>query len=45
MKKGFGNTKDPTDWKLGPNWEGPYKITKLAGKGACYFEGKQIPRP
>ena len=33
--------------KLGPNWEGPYKITKLVGKGAYYLvdlEDKQIPR-
>ena len=41
-----GNTKDSADAKLNPNWEGPYKIVKLAGK---YYlkdsEGKQAPRP
>ncbi|GFS36376.1 hypothetical protein Acr_00g0045620 [Actinidia rufa] len=26
LRKVLGNTKDPTDGKLGPNWEGPYKI-------------------
>ncbi|GFY95165.1 hypothetical protein Acr_10g0005500 [Actinidia rufa] len=25
LRKVVGNTKDPTDNKLGPNWEGPYK--------------------
>ena len=32
---------------LGPNWEGLYKITKLADKGAYHLEdleGKQVPR-
>ena len=48
MRKVIGNTKDPADRKLGPNWEGPYKIVKLAGMGAIYLEdseGKQAPRP
>ena len=48
MRKIVGNTKDPTDGKLGPNWEGPYKIVKLAGKGAYYLkdrEGKQVLKP
>ena len=47
MRKVVENTKDPTNMKLGPNWEGPYKITKLVGKGAYYLvdlEDKQIPR-
>ena len=42
------NTKDLTDEKLGPNWKRPYKIVKLASKGAYYLEdskGKQAPRP
>ena len=25
-----GNTKDKMDGKLGPTWEGPYEITKIA---------------
>ncbi|GFZ04896.1 hypothetical protein Acr_17g0004680 [Actinidia rufa] len=48
LKKVIGNTKDPTDGKLAPNWEGPYKIIKLAGRSSYYLEdaeGKEIPRP
>ena len=48
MRKVVGNTKDPADKKLRPNWEGSYKIVKLAGKGTYYLEdseGKQVPRP
>ena len=26
------NTKNPTDGKLGPTWEGPYKVTKVYKK-------------
>ena len=48
FRKVVGNTNDPIDRKLDPNWEGPYKIVKLAGKGAYYLEDskdKQVPRP
>ena len=48
LRKVVGNTKDPTDGKLGPNWEGPYKVIKLAGRGSCYLEdaeGKEVLRP
>ena len=48
MRKVVGNTKDPADEKLGPNWERPYKIVKLASKGAYYLKyskGKQVLRP
>ena len=47
LRKVFENIKDPTNGKLGPNWEGPHKITKLADKGAYHLEdleGKQVPR-
>ncbi|GFZ19787.1 hypothetical protein Acr_28g0004920 [Actinidia rufa] len=47
LRKVVGNTKDPTDSKLGPNWEGPYKIIKFAGRSSYYLEdaeGKEIPR-
>ncbi|GFS36309.1 hypothetical protein Acr_00g0045290 [Actinidia rufa] len=47
LRKVVGNTKDLADGKLGLNWEGPYKIPKLAGKGAYYLgdsEGKQVLR-
>lgn len=34
LRKVMGNTLVPSEGKLGANWEGPYKITGLAGKGA-----------
>ena len=48
LRKVVGNIKDPVDEKFGPNWEGPYRIVKLASKGAYYLEdseGKQLLRP
>ena len=38
LRKAVGNTKNPTWKKLGPNWEGPYRITSVAGIGAYYLE-------
>ena len=38
LKKVFGNTKNPAWGKFGPNWEGPYRITSVAGIGAYYLE-------
>ena len=29
LRRVFQNTKDPTMGKLSPNWEGPYRITKV----------------
>ena len=40
--------KNPMWGKLGPNWEGPYRITLVAGIGAYYLEDleeKVVPRP
>ncbi|GJY48844.1 hypothetical protein Tco_0438800 [Tanacetum coccineum] len=34
-------------WKLGPKWEGPYKVTEALGKGAYKLrdrDGKKLPR-
>ena len=48
MRKVIGNTKDQADGKLDPDWEGPYKKVKLAGKGTYYLKsskGKQALRP
>ncbi|GMP45913.1 hypothetical protein CsSME_00014254 [Camellia sinensis var. sinensis] len=48
LRKVMGNTMVPGDSKLGPNWEGPYKVVGLVGKGAYHLEdedGKAIPRP
>ena len=40
--------KNPVWGKLGPNWEGPYCITSVAGIGAYFLEDldeRVIPRP
>ena len=38
LRKDLGNTKNPAWEKLGPNWEGPYHITSVAGVGVYYLE-------
>ena len=38
LRKVVGNTKNPAWGKLGPNWEGPYRIATVAGIGAYYLE-------
>ena len=38
LRKVIGNTKNPAWGKLGPNWEGPYRITLVAGIGVYYLE-------
>ena len=38
LRKVLGNTKNLAWGKLGPNWEGPYRITSVAGRGAYYLE-------
>ena len=38
LRKVLGNTKNPAWGKLEPNWEGPYRITSVAGIGAYYLE-------
>jgi len=48
MRKVLGSAKNPSWGKLGPNWEGPYRITSVAGIGAYYLEDldeKAVPRP
>ena len=47
LRKTFQNTKDPTNGKLAPKWEGPYVINSKAGKGAYWLadmEGTLLPR-
>ena len=39
LRKVIGSRQDATHGKLGPNWEGPYKITSVAGVGAFRLEG------
>ena len=38
LKKVLGTAKNPAWEKLGPNWEGPYRITSMVGIGAYYPE-------
>ena len=48
LRKMVTNTKNPNDGKLEPNWEGPYRVTTLAGVGAYRLEdmdGKPVPKP
>ena len=48
LRKVVGAAKDPSWGKLGPNWEGPFRITLVAGIGVYYPENldeKAVPRP
>ena len=48
MRKILGSAKNPSQGKLGPNWEGPYRITSVVGIGAYYLEDldeKTVPHP
>ena len=38
LRKVLGTAKNLAWGKLGPNWEGPYHITSVAGIGAYYLE-------
>ena len=38
LRKVLGSTKNPAWGKFGPNEEGPYRITSVAGIGAYYLE-------
>ena len=38
LRKVLGNTKNLAWEKLGPNWEGPYRITSVARIGVYYLE-------
>ena len=41
-------TKDPNEGKLGPNWEGPYKVVRHSRRGSYYLEdtkSKPLSRP
>jgi hypothetical protein len=39
LRKVMGSRQDPTHGKLGPNWEGSYKIISVAGIGVFRLEG------
>ena len=38
LRKVTGATRDPSEGKLGPNWEGPYRITLWQRKGTYHLE-------
>ncbi|XP_030922894.1 protein NYNRIN-like [Quercus lobata] len=48
LRKFLGIVRNPAWGKLGPNWEGPYRITSVAGIGAYFLEDldeRVVPRP
>ena len=48
LRKVMANTRKANEGKLGPNWEGPYKLISQTGVGSYWLEdldGKPIPRP
>ena len=48
LQKVMGTTKDPPQGKLGPNWEGPYKISSWQRKGTYHLEtldGRKLQHP
>ena len=38
LRKAVGIAKNPSWGKLGPNWEGLYRVTSVVGIGAYYLE-------
>ena len=38
LRKVFLATKNPAHGKLGPNWEGPYKVINCKRQGSYYLE-------
>ena len=48
LRKVLGTAKNPTWGKLGPNWEGPYRITSVTGIVVYFLEDLDehiIPHP
>ena len=48
LRKVVGNTRDVNVGKLAPTWEGPNRVTAIAGMGAYYLEDldeRPLPRP
>ena len=46
LRRVMGAVRDPTQGKLGPNWEGPYRITSWQRKGTYHLEttdGQKLP--
>ena len=38
LRKVMGAVRDPTQGKLGPNWEGPYRVTSWQRNGTYHLE-------
>ena len=48
LRKVMGAAKDPTQGKLRPNWERPYRITSWQRKGTYHLEtmdGRKLQHP
>ena len=48
LRKVMGVARNPIQGKLGPNWEGPYRITLWQKKGTYHLEtidGQKLPHP
>ena len=48
LRKVVGAAKELSWGNLGPNWEGPFRITSVVGTGAYYLEDldeKAVPHP
>ena len=48
LRRVMGAIKDPSRGKLGPNWEGPYRITSWQRKGTYHLEtmdGRKVQHP
>ena len=48
LRKVMGAARDPIQGKLGPNWEGPYRITSWQRKGTYHLETideQKLPHP
>ena len=48
LRKVMGAARDPTQGKLDPNWEGPYRITSWQRTGTYHLEtidGQKLPHP
>ena len=46
--RAVGNMRDMNAGKLAPTYEGPYRVTAIAGIGAYYLEGldeRSLPWP
>ena len=48
LRKVVGNMRDSNAGKLALTWEGPFRVTSIAGAGAYYLEdldNRPLPRP